>query len=103
MKKQMAEDMKRLVLTDPERSTLAVIGKRLGRRGLEPLASAARADTILAWFRKLVAQKFDGSRTASIRVVRPSDLRSPNSSSAWLVRIAAGDMIVTCREALRAT
>jgi len=40
MKKQMAEDMKRLVLTDPERSTLAVIGKRLGRRGLEPVASA---------------------------------------------------------------
>ena len=52
----------RLLLTDPERSTLAVIGKRLGRRGLEPVASAARPDTILAWFRKLVAQKFDGSR-----------------------------------------
>jgi hypothetical protein len=26
------------------------------------VASAARPDTILAWFRKLVAQKFDGSR-----------------------------------------
>jgi transposase InsO family protein len=52
----------RLVLTDPERSTLAVIGKRLGRRGLEPVASVARPDTILSWFRKLVAQKFDGSR-----------------------------------------
>jgi hypothetical protein len=51
----------RFPLTDPERSTLAVIGKRLGRRGLEPVASAARPDTILAWFRKLVAQKFDGS------------------------------------------
>jgi hypothetical protein len=52
----------RLLLTDPERSTLAIIGKQLGRRGLEPVASAARPDTILAWFRKLVAQKFDGSR-----------------------------------------
>ena len=52
----------RLVLTDPEGSTLAVIGKRLGRRGLEPVASVARPDTILSWFRKLVAQKFDGSR-----------------------------------------
>ena len=51
----------RLPLTDPEQSTLAVIGKRLGRRGLDPVASAARPDTILAWFRKLVAQKFDGS------------------------------------------
>jgi hypothetical protein len=52
----------RLLLTDPERSTLAVLGKRLGRRGLEPVATAAKPDTILAWFRKLVAQKFDGSR-----------------------------------------
>jgi putative transposase len=52
----------RLLLTDPERSTLAVIGKRLGRQGLQPVASAAKPDTILAWFRKLVAQKFDGSR-----------------------------------------
>jgi putative transposase len=52
----------RLRLTDPERSTLAVLGKRLGRRGLELVASAAKPDTILAWFRKLVAQKFDGSQ-----------------------------------------
>ena len=52
----------RLLLTDPERSTLAVLGKRLGRQGLELMASAAKPDTILAWFRKLVAQKFDGSR-----------------------------------------
>jgi hypothetical protein len=52
----------RLLLTDPERATLAVIGKRLGRHGLEPVASAAKPNTILAWFRKLVAHKFDGSR-----------------------------------------
>jgi hypothetical protein len=52
----------RLLLTDPERSTLAVLGKSLGRQGLEPVASAAKPDTILAWFRKLVAHKFDGSQ-----------------------------------------
>jgi putative transposase len=52
----------RLLLTSPERSTLAVLGKQLGRKGLELVASAAKPDTILAWFRKLVAQKFDGSR-----------------------------------------
>jgi len=51
----------RFLLTDPERTTLAVLGKRLGRQGLEPVASAAKPDTILAWFRKLVAHKFDGS------------------------------------------
>ena len=52
----------RLLLTDPERSTLAVLGKRLGRRGLEPVTTVAKPETILAWFRKLVAQKFDGSQ-----------------------------------------
>jgi hypothetical protein len=50
----------RLLLTDPERSTLAVLGKRLGPRGLDAVATAAKPDTILAWFRKLVAHKFDG-------------------------------------------
>lgn len=52
--------------TDPKRtaahSTLAVIGKRLGRGGLDAVATAAKPDTILARFRKFVAQKFDGSR-----------------------------------------
>jgi len=52
----------RLRLTDPERSTLAVLGKRLGRQGLEPVASVAKPATILAWFRKLIAHKFDGSQ-----------------------------------------
>jgi putative transposase len=51
----------RLLLTDPKRSTLAVLGKHLGRQGLKPVASAAKPATILAWFRNLVAQKFDGS------------------------------------------
>jgi hypothetical protein len=59
----------RLVLTDPERSTLAVIGKRLGGRRLEPVASAARPRHHPGLVRVLVGQKFDGSPgTASIRV-----------------------------------
>ena len=55
----------RLRLTKDERSTLAEIGKRLGRKGLEKVASVARPETILGWFRKLVAQKFDGSKRRS--------------------------------------
>ena len=50
----------RLRLSDPQRSTLAEIGKRLGRKALEQVACVAKPDTILAWFRRLVAQKFDG-------------------------------------------
>jgi putative transposase len=52
---------KRLRLTDPQRATLAEIGKRLGRKALENVACVAKPDTILAWYRRLVAQKFDGS------------------------------------------
>ena len=47
---------------DPERSTLAEIGKRLGRNALAQVACVAKPDTILAWYRRLIASKFDGSR-----------------------------------------
>jgi hypothetical protein len=49
-------------LPDPERVTLAEIGKRLGRKALREVASVAKPDTILAWYRRLVAEKFNGSR-----------------------------------------
>jgi hypothetical protein len=49
-------------LSDGERATLAEIGRRLGRKGLLPVAHIARPDTILAWYRKLIAKKFDGSK-----------------------------------------
>ena len=52
----------RLRLSDPQRATLAEIGKRLGRKALAQVACIAKPDTILAWYRKLVAQKFDGSK-----------------------------------------
>ena len=48
--------------SDADRTTLAEIGSRLGRRALEELANAAKPDTILGWYRKLVARKFDGSK-----------------------------------------
>ena len=53
---------KRLRLTDPQRSTLAEIGKRLGRKVLEQVACVAKPDTILGWYRRLIARKFDGSK-----------------------------------------
>jgi hypothetical protein len=53
----------RLRLSDPERRTLAEIGKRLGRKALEKVTCAAKPDTILAWYRRPIARKFDGSRS----------------------------------------
>ena len=60
----------RLLLSDAEKKTLAEIGYRLGRKTLEDVANAAKPDTILGWYRKLVAQKFDGSK-ARRKVGRP--------------------------------
>src|SRR5215213_5098884 len=55
----------RLPLSNEQRSTLAEIGKRLGRKALAKVALIAKPETILSWFRKLVAQKFDGSKYRS--------------------------------------
>ena len=52
----------RVRLTDAERKTLAEIGHKLGKQALQEVASIVKPDTILAWHRKLVAQKFDGSQ-----------------------------------------
>jgi hypothetical protein len=52
----------RVPLSDPERSTFAEIGKRLGRTGLQQVTCVAKPDTILAWYRRLIARKFDGAK-----------------------------------------
>jgi transposase InsO family protein len=57
---------RRVHLSDGERKTLAEIGHKLGKQALEEVAHIVKPDTILAWHRKRIAQKFDGSiqRTA---------------------------------------
>src|SRR5437868_1446399 len=52
---------RRVPLTDGERKTLAEIGQKLGKQALKEVATIVTPDTILAWHRKLVAQKCDGS------------------------------------------
>src|SRR5215472_13313538 len=49
-------------LSDTERSTLAEIAKRLGRKHLAEVACVDKPDTILGWYRRLIARKFDGSK-----------------------------------------
>jgi hypothetical protein len=51
----------RVQLSDAERQTLGEIGKKLGKKALEDVAQIVKPDTILAWQRKLAADKFDGS------------------------------------------
>jgi transposase len=52
----------RLKLSEAERGALSEIGYRLGGKVLAEIATVARPDTILGWYRKLIARKFDGSK-----------------------------------------
>ena len=52
---------KGLRFTDAERRKLGVLGKKLGRKALAELATIATPETILRWYRELVAKKYDGS------------------------------------------
>jgi len=53
---------KRLRLNDDQRRRLAAKAKMLGRRILREVATLVTPETLLAWHRKLIAQKYDGSR-----------------------------------------
>ena len=59
----------RLPLTDAQRRRLAIAGKDLTPQERAEVCEIAKPATILAWFRKLVAQKYDG--TASRGPGRP--------------------------------
>jgi putative transposase len=74
----------RLRLSNAERSTLAEIGKRLGRKGLSTVAQVAKPETILDWWRRLVAKKFDGSKHRSY----PGRLRISPEVESLVVRLA---------------
>jgi hypothetical protein len=51
----------RLCLTASERRRLAALAHPLGRQRLQELATIATPDTLLRWYKRLIAQKFDGS------------------------------------------
>src|SRR5215475_6481914 len=74
----------RLLLSDSERRTLADIGKRLGRKALDKVAQVAKPNTILAWYRRLIARKFDGSERRSY----PGRPRIDAAIEALVVRMA---------------
>ena len=73
-----------LRLTDAERMTLAEIAHRLGRKALEDVANAAKPDNIMGWYRRLVARKFDGSKSRRY----PGRPRIDGEIEQWVVRMA---------------
>ena len=52
---------RRLRLNDDQRRRLAARAKMLGRKVLAELATIVPPETLLAWHRKLIARKYDGS------------------------------------------
>src|SRR5262249_36645437 len=78
-----AHGSRRLRLTDDQRRRLAVKGKVVGRRRLASIAGIVTPDTILRWYRRLVAKKYDGSKTR-----RPGRPSTKPDLAALVVRMA---------------
>jgi putative transposase len=74
----------RVRLTDAQRRTLAEIAKKLSKQALEEVATIVKPDTLLAWHRKLVEQKFDGSKQRK-SLGRP---RVNKELEDWVVKMA---------------
>jgi transposase InsO family protein len=53
---------RRLRLTDTEHRRLAALAHPLGRTCLKEMATIATPETLMRWYHRLIAQKFDGSR-----------------------------------------
>jgi transposase InsO family protein len=78
-----AQPSRRLRLTDDQRRRLAVKGKVVGRRHLASIAGIVTPDTILRWYRRLVAKKYDGSNKR-----RPGCPSTKPDIAALVVRMA---------------
>jgi len=57
---------RRLRFTDDQRRRLAVKATRLGRNILRQVATIVTPETLLAWHRKLIAKKYDGSAQRTV-------------------------------------
>ena len=56
---------RRLRLTEMERRRLAALAQPLGRKRLHEVATLVTPATLLRWYKRLIAQKFDGSQHRS--------------------------------------
>jgi putative transposase len=74
---------RRLRFNDDQRRRLAVKAKGLGRKLLAEVATLVTPDTLLAWHRKLIAQKYDGHNKR-----RPGRPRTAGEIDMLVVRMA---------------
>ena len=76
---------KRLTFTTIERQRLALRTYELGKQRLKDMATIVTPDTLMRWYRELVAKKFDGSQQRKQGPGRP---RVDETIEALVVRIA---------------
>ena len=67
---QQEKQNKRILLTNSQRMRVAAKAKRLSRKMRERCTVLFTADTIIGWYNKLIAEKYDGSKNRT-RVGRP--------------------------------
>src|SRR4051812_12204170 len=75
---------RRLRFNDAQRRRWAARAKGLGRKFLAEFATLVTPETLLAWHRKLIAQKYDGSAQR-----RPGRPRTAGELESLVVRLAA--------------
>jgi transposase InsO family protein len=80
---------RRIRYTDAQRRRLATAAQKLGRKAVSKLDTLVTPDTLLRWYRRLVAQKYDGSsQPGHTRPRRTPDivelvLRMARENSGW--------------------
>jgi len=67
---------KRLRFSDDQRRNLAAKAKSIGRKALERFGCIVIPDTLLRWYRQLIARKYDGTtKRGQGRPQKPDDVR----------------------------
>ena len=86
---ELATGTKRISFTDEQRRRLALKGKDLTAKERAACCQIVRPETILAWYRKLCARKYDSSKTRKAGRPRKSDeiraivLRFASENPSW--------------------
>jgi len=57
---------KRILFTDGQRRRLAAKAKAIGRKGLFEIGTLVTPDTLLRWYRRLIAKKYNGSKSRTV-------------------------------------
>jgi hypothetical protein len=82
----------RVPMTDHERIRLAKLGKRLGRKAPKDIAAIVTPETVTAWYRRLVAKEYDGSKNRG-----PGRPRIDPEVDKLIVRMRDGEPVLGLR------